>query len=111
MLRHLQYLQQSVTRFFNMYLDAQSFSHPLENHLWNRLEILELILQLHAVQTIMSSENTPILAATIPAFELFPSAWEAMKADVDLAKENIASIITPGFSRSGCSPGSYIGKA
>jgi hypothetical protein len=46
----------------------------------------------------MSSENTPILAATIPAFELFLSAWEAMKADEDLAEENIASIITPGLA-------------
>ncbi|KAF8156178.1 hypothetical protein K438DRAFT_1777601 [Mycena galopus ATCC 62051] len=80
-----------------MYLDAQSFSHPLENCHWNRLEILELILQSQAVQTIMSSENTPILPATIPAFELFTSAWEAMKADGDLVEENVVSIITPGL--------------
>jgi hypothetical protein len=46
----------------------------------------------------MSSENTPILAATIPAFELFLSAWEAMKADEDLVEENVASIITPGLN-------------
>jgi hypothetical protein len=42
----------------------------------------------------MSLENTPILAATIPAFDLFLSAWEAMKADNDLAVENFASILT-----------------
>ncbi|KAJ6545617.1 hypothetical protein B0H19DRAFT_955687, partial [Mycena capillaripes] len=52
----------------------------------------------HTVQTIMSSENTPILAGTIPAFELFMSAWETMKADEDLAEENVASIITPGLN-------------
>jgi rRNA maturation endonuclease Nob1 len=46
----------------------------------------------------MSSENTPILAATIPAFELFLSAWQAMKADGDLAVENVASIISPGLN-------------
>jgi hypothetical protein len=63
MLRRLRYLQQVSTtynshsiadlyarkkpirRFFNMYRDAQSFSHPLENRHWNCLEILELILQ------------------------------------------------------------------
>ncbi|KAF8146273.1 hypothetical protein K438DRAFT_1990912 [Mycena galopus ATCC 62051] len=45
----------------------------------------------------MSSENIPILAATIPAFELFSSAGEAMKADGDLAEENVASIIAPGL--------------
>ncbi|KAF8206641.1 hypothetical protein K438DRAFT_1962975 [Mycena galopus ATCC 62051] len=45
----------------------------------------------------MSSENTPILAATIPAFELFSSAWEAMKANGDLAEEHVASIITSGL--------------
>ncbi|KAJ7080723.1 hypothetical protein C8R43DRAFT_849144, partial [Mycena crocata] len=76
MLRRLRYLQQPVTRFFAMNRDAHNFSHPLENRHWNRLEILELILQQpHAVQTVMSSENTPILAATIPAFELFMSSW------------------------------------
>ncbi|KAJ6586187.1 hypothetical protein B0H17DRAFT_866813, partial [Mycena rosella] len=79
MLRRLRYLQEPVTRFFAMNRDAQAFKHPLENRHWNRLEILELILQQpHTVQTIMSSENTPILAATIPAFELFISSWEAM---------------------------------
>ena len=45
----------------------------------------------------MSSENTPILAATIPAFELFMSSWEAMSADTDLEGENVASIISPGL--------------
>ncbi|KAF8214320.1 hypothetical protein K438DRAFT_1750376 [Mycena galopus ATCC 62051] len=45
----------------------------------------------------MYSENPPILAAIIPTFELFSSAWEAMKADGDLAEENVASIITPGL--------------
>ncbi|KAJ7483095.1 hypothetical protein B0H11DRAFT_1723367, partial [Mycena galericulata] len=52
----------------------------------------------HTVQTIMSSQNTPILAATIPAFELFLSAWEAMKDDEDLEEENVASIIRPGLN-------------
>ncbi|KAJ7127819.1 hypothetical protein C8R44DRAFT_616511, partial [Mycena epipterygia] len=51
----------------------------------------------HTVQTIMSSENTPILAATIPAFELFISSWEAMIADSDLEDQNIANIISPGL--------------
>jgi hypothetical protein len=45
----------------------------------------------------MSSENTPILAATIPAFELFISSWEAMIADSDLEDQNIANIIFPGL--------------
>ena len=56
------------------------------------------VQQPHTVQTIMSSENTPILAATILAFELFLSAWEAMKTDRDLAEENVASIIAPGLT-------------
>jgi hypothetical protein len=46
----------------------------------------------------MSSENTPILAVTIPAFELFLSAWEAIKTDNDLAVENVGSIISPGLN-------------
>ncbi|KAJ7446306.1 hypothetical protein FB451DRAFT_1412336 [Mycena latifolia] len=45
----------------------------------------------------MSSKNTPILAATIPAFELFISSWESMLADFDLEEENIVEIITPGL--------------
>jgi hypothetical protein len=46
----------------------------------------------------MSSENTPILAATIPAFELFMSSWEAMMEDTDLEAKNVASIISLGLS-------------
>jgi hypothetical protein len=40
----------------------------------------------------MSVENTPILATTIPAFELFV-AWTSMIADQDLQKENISKFI------------------
>jgi hypothetical protein len=95
--------------------DARYFRHPLESRDWNRLEILELILQVcfqllfprtihrrrikqpHTVQTIMSAENTPVLAATIPAFELFMSSWESMLDDSDLEDENVAQIISPGL--------------
>ncbi|KAJ7675195.1 ribonuclease H-like domain-containing protein [Mycena rosella] len=81
MLRHLRYLRQPVTRFFAMNRDAQAFRHTLENRNWDRLEILELVLQQpHTIQTITSSESTPILAATIPAFELFMSSWETILA-------------------------------
>ncbi|KAJ7130434.1 hypothetical protein C8R44DRAFT_549780, partial [Mycena epipterygia] len=98
MLRRLRYLRQPVTRFFAMNRDAQAFRHPLENRNWDRLEILELVLQQpHTIQTVMSSESTPILAATIPAFELFMSSWETMKADSDLEEENIADLISPGL--------------
>ncbi|KAJ7667368.1 hypothetical protein B0H17DRAFT_255021 [Mycena rosella] len=45
----------------------------------------------------MSSESTPILAATTPAFELFMSSWESMKADSDLEEENIVDLISPGL--------------
>ncbi|KAJ6559295.1 ribonuclease H-like domain-containing protein, partial [Mycena sp. CBHHK59/15] len=66
---------------------------------WNNLEILELILQQpHTVQTIMSSENTPILAGTIPAFELFMSSWQAMLDDPVLEDESIAQIVQPGLN-------------
>ncbi|KAJ7442063.1 hypothetical protein B0H11DRAFT_1932569 [Mycena galericulata] len=78
---------------------AQNFRHPLWSQDWNGLEILELILQQpHTVQTIMSSENTPILAGTIPAFELFMSSWKAMLDDPVLEKESIARIIKPGLN-------------
>jgi hypothetical protein len=46
----------------------------------------------------MSSENTPILAATIPAFELFISSWGSMMSDIDLEEENISEIISPGLA-------------
>ncbi|KAF8142369.1 hypothetical protein K438DRAFT_1517389, partial [Mycena galopus ATCC 62051] len=80
MLRRLRYLQQPVNRFFATNRDALlGFNHPLESTHWNRLEVLELILQQpHTVQTIMSSENTPVLAAAIPAFELFMKSWNSM---------------------------------
>ncbi|KAJ7477563.1 hypothetical protein FB451DRAFT_1173109 [Mycena latifolia] len=45
----------------------------------------------------MSAENTPILAGSIPAFELFISSWKSMLADPDLQKENIAKFIQPGL--------------
>jgi len=46
----------------------------------------------------MSVENTPILAATIPAFELFVASWTSMIADQDLQKENISKFIRPGLA-------------
>jgi hypothetical protein len=45
----------------------------------------------------MSAENTPILAGSIPAFELFISSWKSMLADTDLQNENIAKFIQPGL--------------
>jgi hypothetical protein len=45
----------------------------------------------------MLAENTPILAATIPAFELFMSSWESMLDDSDLEDENVEQIISPGL--------------
>jgi hypothetical protein len=73
MLRRLRYLQQVSTntyhsipdvyackkpikRFFNMSRGAQSFSHPLENRHWNRLEILELILQVCGHSSMIHSQ-------------------------------------------------------
>ncbi|KAJ7737491.1 hypothetical protein B0H16DRAFT_1466129 [Mycena metata] len=47
--------------------------HPLENRHWNRLEILESIL------------------------ELFISSCEAMITDSDLEDQNIANIMSPGL--------------
>ncbi|KAJ6506542.1 hypothetical protein C8R45DRAFT_785975, partial [Mycena sanguinolenta] len=79
MLRRLRYLQQPVVRFLALNRDAHKLRHQLENQHWSRLELMELILQQpHTVQTSMSSENTPILAGAIPAFELFISSWKAM---------------------------------
>jgi hypothetical protein len=45
----------------------------------------------------MAVENTPMLAATIPAFELFLSSWKAMQEDPDLANANIVALIKPGL--------------
>jgi hypothetical protein len=45
----------------------------------------------------MSTENTPILAGSIPAFELFISSWKSMLADTDLQNENIAQFIQPSL--------------
>ena len=45
----------------------------------------------------MSAENTPILAGSIPAFELFISSWKSMLADTNLQNENIAKFIQPGL--------------
>jgi hypothetical protein len=46
----------------------------------------------------MSVENTPILAATIPAFELFVASWTSLIVDQDLQKENILKFIRPGLA-------------
>ncbi|KAJ7495122.1 hypothetical protein FB451DRAFT_1360076 [Mycena latifolia] len=46
----------------------------------------------------MSSENTPILASAIPAFELFIASWKAMLNDADLRSENIGNFIRPGLA-------------
>lgn len=54
--------------------------------------------QPHIVQTVMAAENTPMLAATIPAFELFVNSWEAMKADPVLSALNITHLIDAGLA-------------
>jgi hypothetical protein len=46
----------------------------------------------------MSAENTPILAGSIPAFELFMAAWNAMLTDADLQAENLSKFIDPGLA-------------
>ena len=46
----------------------------------------------------MATENTPLLAATIPAVELFVNAWEALRTDPDLAEQNITQFIDPGLA-------------
>ncbi|KAF7372646.1 hypothetical protein MVEN_00127700 [Mycena venus] len=98
MLRCLRYLKQPVIQFFTRNRDACLFRHPLENHHWSRLELMELILQQpHIVQTVMSSENTPILSGAIPAFELFMASWRAMVADPDLEAKEVKKFIQPGL--------------
>ncbi|KAJ7196396.1 hypothetical protein GGX14DRAFT_673258 [Mycena pura] len=39
-----------------------------------------------------------MLAATIPAFELFIKSWKSMKADVDLRNQNVRQFIAPGLT-------------
>ncbi|KAJ7204185.1 hypothetical protein GGX14DRAFT_647776 [Mycena pura] len=39
-----------------------------------------------------------MLAATIPAFELFIKSWKSMKADVDLRNQNVRQLIAPGLT-------------
>ncbi|KAJ6564391.1 hypothetical protein B0H19DRAFT_1258844 [Mycena capillaripes] len=46
----------------------------------------------------MSAENTPLLAAAIPSFELFMASWNAMLAAEDLKAENIEKFIQPGLA-------------
>lgn len=46
----------------------------------------------------MSSENTPILAGAVPAFELFIASWKAMLNDTDLRSENIGKFLRPGLA-------------
>ena len=46
----------------------------------------------------MAAENTPMLAATIPAFELFVNSWEAMKVDPVLSAMNISHLIDAGLA-------------
>ena len=45
----------------------------------------------------MSAENTPLLAAAIPSFELFMASWNTMLANEDLKAENIEKFIQPGL--------------
>ena len=56
-----------------------------------------ILQQPHSVQTMMAIENTPMLAATIPAFELFVNSWEAMRADDELAQQGVTHHIDRGL--------------
>ncbi|KAJ7195321.1 hypothetical protein GGX14DRAFT_366857 [Mycena pura] len=99
MLRRLRYLRQPLQHFFLTNRDARDFKHKLTDEHWDRLELMELILeQPHVVQSVMAAENTPMLAAAIPAFELFVNSWEAMKADNELELQNVTQFIEPGLA-------------
>ncbi|CAK5276396.1 unnamed protein product [Mycena citricolor] len=98
MLQRLRYLKQPVIKYFTSSPKHQQFIHKLETQHWNRLELLELVLQQpHVVQTVMAWEGTPMMAEAIPAYELFISAWEAMCKDNLLAAEGLDEIIEPGL--------------
>jgi hypothetical protein len=46
----------------------------------------------------MSAENTPILAGSIPAFELFISSWKSMLADTDLQHQKLPNSFNPALT-------------
>ncbi|KAJ7208540.1 hypothetical protein GGX14DRAFT_395690 [Mycena pura] len=91
--------QQPVDRFFILNRDARKFNHKLTPEHLDRLELMELILQQpHGVQTVMAAENTPMLAITIPAFELFVNTWRTMCDDEELVAQNVTQFIEPGLA-------------
>jgi hypothetical protein len=46
----------------------------------------------------MAAENTPLLAAAIPAFELFVTAWKNMAINPTIIAEGIVPFIRPGLT-------------
>jgi hypothetical protein len=54
--------------------------------------------QPHVVQTVMAAENALLLAAAIPAFELFVTAWKNMAINPTVIAEGIVPFIRPGLT-------------
>lgn len=49
----------------------------------------------HAVQQLLSGENTPLLAGVIPVFEVFLTGWEKLSQK----KKHLAPFIQCGLNR------------
>ncbi|KIM83096.1 hypothetical protein PILCRDRAFT_69854, partial [Piloderma croceum F 1598] len=78
-LRPLQLLRDVVDHFLALPINRELADYRLTDMEWSVLEDFEVILEIpHTVQQIMSNESTPILAGTIPSFELFMTSWERL---------------------------------
>ncbi|PBK59590.1 hypothetical protein ARMSODRAFT_899042, partial [Armillaria solidipes] len=90
------YLQPAVDKF----LDAREFpelrKYKLGNTEWNVLaNFKEILSVLHSFQQLLSTEKTPCICNTIPAFEAMRTMWE----NKWLNFLHLADIITAGLDK------------
>ncbi|KAG1791709.1 ribonuclease H-like domain-containing protein [Suillus plorans] len=76
-LNRLRTLRQAVDDFLDDNDQRAIFHLKLEPVEWQILQDLEVVLEApHAIQQSMSSESTPVLSCTIPAFERLVKKWK-----------------------------------
>ncbi|KAF8531074.1 hypothetical protein JB92DRAFT_2692988, partial [Gautieria morchelliformis] len=82
MIERALYLRQAIEVYISPPVMSTIFKQRLTNNEWAVLKDIKNILELaHALQAVMCTEHTPILACVLPAFDSLLSTWTRMRKE------------------------------
>ncbi|KAF8531814.1 hypothetical protein JB92DRAFT_2666163, partial [Gautieria morchelliformis] len=85
MIERALYLRQAIEVYISPLVMSTIFKQRLTNNEWAVLKDINNILEVgppaHALQAVMCTEHTPILACVLPAFDSLLSTWTRMRKE------------------------------